>query len=73
VRTKIVPVTLGALRTIKKALDHNRQLLPDHRSATELQKITLMSTAQSNRRVLGGNRFDLLLGSGPTTIPSPAN
>ena len=49
-----MPVTLGVLGTIKNALDHNRQLLPDHRSATELQKITLMSTAQSNRRVLGG-------------------
>jgi hypothetical protein len=44
-RTKIVPVITGAVRTIKKGLDQNLQLLPDHLSATELQKITLMSTA----------------------------
>jgi len=45
VRTKTVPVTIGALETIKKGLDQNRQLLPGHRSATVLQ-VTLMSTAQ---------------------------
>jgi hypothetical protein len=45
-------ITLGALGTIKK-VDQNRQLLPDNRSAVELQKITLMSTAYSNHRVLG--------------------
>jgi len=50
---KIVPVIIGALGTIKKELDQNRQLLPGYRSATELQKITLMSTAQSNRGMLG--------------------
>jgi hypothetical protein len=50
---KIVPVTLGALGTIKKVFDQNLQLLPDHRSAIELQKTTLMSTTHSNRRVLG--------------------
>jgi len=53
VMTKIVPVITGALGTIKKALDQKLQLLPGHRSAIELQKITLMSTAQSNCRVLG--------------------
>jgi len=45
VRTKIVPVIIGALGTIKKALHQNLQLLPGYRSATELQDITLMSTA----------------------------
>jgi hypothetical protein len=45
-RTKIVPVTIGALGTIRKGLDQNLQLLPGHRSATELQNVTLMSTAQ---------------------------
>jgi hypothetical protein len=39
-----VPVIIGALGTIKKGLDQNHQLLPGHRSATELQKVTLMST-----------------------------
>ena len=39
---------------IKKGLEQNLQLLPGHQSATELQTITLISTAQSNRRVLCG-------------------
>jgi len=46
-RTKIVPVILGALGTIKKGLDQNLQLLPGHLSATVLQNITLISTAHS--------------------------
>jgi hypothetical protein len=49
VRTKTVPVITGALGTIKVELDQNLQLLPAHLSATELQKITLMSTAHSIR------------------------
>jgi len=53
VRTKILPVIIGALGTIKKGLDQNLQLLPGHLSATELQKITIMSTAHSIRKVLG--------------------
>ena len=55
VRTEIVPVIIAALGTIKKGLDQNRQLLPGHRSAIELQKVTVMSTAQSIRLVLGEN------------------
>ena len=38
--------------------DQNLQLLPRHPSATELQKVTLMSTAQSN-----GKCWSKLLGS----------
>ena len=53
VRTKIVSVIIGALGTIKKGLDQNLQLLPSHPSVTELQKVTLMSTAHSIRKVLG--------------------
>jgi len=52
-RTKIAPVIIGALRTIKKGLDQNLQLLPGHPSALELQKITLMRTAHIIRNVLG--------------------
>jgi hypothetical protein len=52
VRTKIVPVIIGALGTIKKGLDQNLQLLSGHLSDIELQKIT-MSTAHSFRKVLG--------------------
>ena len=49
VRTKIVPVIIAVLGTIKKGLDQNLQLLPGHLWATELQKVTLMSTAHSIR------------------------
>jgi hypothetical protein len=49
VRTKNVPVIIEALGTIKRELDQNLQLLPAHLSATELQKITLMSTTHSIR------------------------
>ena len=42
-----MPVIIGALGTIKKGFDQNLQLLPDHRSAIELQKITLMSTTHT--------------------------
>ena len=49
VRTKTVPVIIGALGTIKQELDQNLQLLPAQLSAAELQKITLMSTALSIR------------------------
>ena len=37
VRTKIVPVIIGALETINNGLDQNLQLLPGHPSAKELQ------------------------------------
>ena len=52
VRTKIMPAITGALRTIKKGLNQSLQLLPGHRSAIELQKVTLMSTAHSVCKVL---------------------
>jgi hypothetical protein len=52
VRTKIVPFVIGALGIIKKGSDQNLHLLPGHPSAMELQKITLMSTAHSIRKVL---------------------
>jgi hypothetical protein len=45
VRAKLVPLITGALGTMKKGLDQNLQLLPGHLSATELQKVTIMSTA----------------------------
>jgi diketogulonate reductase-like aldo/keto reductase len=52
VRTKNVPVITVAQGTFKKRLDQNLQLLPRHLSATELQKITLLSTAHIIREVL---------------------
>ena len=53
VGTKIEPVITAALERIEKALNQNRQLLPGHRTTVELQKITLMSTAQSILEVPG--------------------
>jgi hypothetical protein len=41
------------IRTIKKGLEKNLQLLPGHLSAKELQMFTLMSTEQSMDQVLG--------------------
>jgi len=38
VRTKIVPVIIGALGTIKKALHQSLQLFPGHPSAIELRR-----------------------------------
>jgi len=52
-RTKIVPVIIGALGTVKKGLHQNLQWLLGHLSATELQKFTPMSTAYSFHKVLG--------------------
>jgi len=48
VRTKIVPIIIGAIGTIKKGLGHNLQP-----SAIELQETTLMSTSHIIRKVLG--------------------
>jgi hypothetical protein len=38
VRTKTVPVTIGALGTIKKGLEQNFLLLPGHRSAKSCRR-----------------------------------
>jgi len=53
ISTKIVPVIIGALGTIKKGLDQKLQLLPGQQSAMELPKITLMGTANIFLKVLG--------------------
>ena len=71
VRTKIVPVIIGELGTIKKGLDQKFHFLPAHRSSVEVLQFTLMSTAHTIRSA-GVNRFDLLLRSG-LTIKTPAN
>jgi len=47
-----VLVIIGALGAIKKGLDENVHLLPGHLSATELQKITQMSTVHIIHEVL---------------------
>ena len=63
-----MPVINGVLGKIKN-LGQKFQLLPGHRSAIDLQKITLISTAHSILKVLGVNRFDLLWRSGLTGRP----
>jgi hypothetical protein len=72
VRTKIVPVIIRALGTIKKGVDQNLQFLPGHPSAIELRQVTLMSTAHTIRSA-GVNRFDFLLRSGLTRKTPPNN
>jgi hypothetical protein len=52
-RTKTVPLVVGALETIKKGLGQNLQLFPGHPLVTELQKITLMSNAHIIHKMLG--------------------
>ena len=42
--TKMVPVIMGALGAVKKGLEQNLQLPTGHRSVTEQQNVTLMST-----------------------------
>jgi hypothetical protein len=44
-----VPVIIAGLGKIKKGLDQNLQLLAGHPWATELQKVTLMSSTHSIR------------------------
>jgi len=53
VRTKIMPVIIGALGTIKNGTYQSLQLLSGHPLSIELQKIMLMSTAHIIHRVLG--------------------
>jgi hypothetical protein len=51
-RKKIVALIDAALGKIRNGLDQNLQLLPGHRSATELL-ITLISTEHTIHKVLG--------------------
>jgi hypothetical protein len=37
--------TVAALGTVKKGLEQKLKLFPGHRSATELEEVTVMSTA----------------------------
>ena len=53
VRTKTVPVIIGALERIKNGPVQNVRLLPVHPSVIELQKVTQMSTAHIVRKMPG--------------------
>ena len=51
-KTKTVPVVMGALDTIKKDMENYTNKIPDNTNIHELQKITLLSTAHLLRRVV---------------------
>ena len=54
-----MPFVVGALGKVTNGLDQNSQLLPAHRSASELQKVTLMTTAHSFRYLIEENKFKI--------------
>ena len=72
-RTKIVPIIIGALGTIKKGFDQNLQLLAGNLLAIELLKITLMSHCTQHLYSAGINCFNVLLRPGFTRRPPPNN
>ena len=51
-KTKTVPVVMGALDTIKKDMENYTNKIPGNTNIHELQKITLLSTAHLLRRVV---------------------
>ena len=53
VRTKIMPVIIGALGTIEKVLDQNLWLLPGHLLTIVLQMMTLLSAAHIIQKCWG--------------------
>ena len=63
----VVSVIFGALGTVKKGLDQNRQLLPVGHRATEVQTKQHFTQLSSSA---GLSRFDLLLRYGLTRRPS---
>ena len=50
--TTTIPVVIGALGVIKKAMRSNIEKIPDKISLEELQTITLLGTAHILRKVL---------------------
>lgn len=51
-KTKIVPVIIGALGTLKKGFNNNLEKLPGKPRPNEVQKITLLGTAHILRKFL---------------------
>ena len=66
VRTKTVPLIIGALGTIKKGLDRNLHLLPGHLSARATEDHNNEHCTHHSVSA-GVNRFDFLLTSGLTS------
>jgi len=72
VRTKVVSVITGVLGTIKKAFEQNVQSLLGHSSATGLQKITLMSTANFIHKAYR-SQWPRVLRRGSTAVRLPGS
>ena len=64
-RTETIPVIIGALGAIEKGLETYLGRIPGQISISELQKITLLSTAHILRRVLSAKNWLPFSASGP--------
>ena len=53
VKTKVVPVVVGALGTLRKDFTKGVELTPGRPKVSEIQQISLLDTAHILRKVLG--------------------
>ena len=53
-KTELIPVVVGALGTIKKGIVENIKRVSEIATVTEIQKISMLGTAQIPRKVLNG-------------------
>ena len=53
-KTKVFPVVVGALGTLRKDFAKEVELIPGRPNVSEIQKISLLGTAHILRKVLGG-------------------
>ena len=51
-KTKVIPVVVGVLGTIKKGMVENIKRISERATVTETQKISLLGSAQILRKVL---------------------
>jgi hypothetical protein len=52
VKTRVIPVIIGATRTISKSFRKYLRNIPENHEVKELQKITILGTAHILRKVL---------------------
>ena len=52
-KTKVVPVVVGALGTLRKDFEKGVELIPGRPKVSEIQKISSLGTAHILRKVLG--------------------
>ena len=53
-KTKVFPVVVGALGTLRKDFTKGVELIPGRPNVSEIHKISLLGTAHILRKVLGG-------------------